>query len=289
MAFLTVSFFLLATTASALAVSIPDGSLSITADGGWPHEYGGGAYHSPVVDLAALGGGSPVALRGWVDLSQTQLPSAGAPYYFQFVMIDMDFQTNGWGARQEIKTNFTTATLGGWHGIPPQPWDRVRMETTNLAAPAGEQWYCTEGGTHDMAGGGTIYPSDRVYYFQLIVDPSTRAADLWVYGKGNPGDGPAPNWNSAVDQKQWYQVSSYTIPAAFNLSDMLVYPDLFASPDAEIGSVSTVSWQGMEIGPSVSLQQAPPAPSAIPEPMTMLAFGSAVAGLGGYIRRRRRA
>jgi hypothetical protein len=28
---------------------------------------------------------------------------------------------------------------------------------------------------------------------------------------------------------------------------------------------------------------------AIPEPMTMLAFGSAVAGLGGYIRRRRRA
>ncbi len=29
--------------------------------------------------------------------------------------------------------------------------------------------------------------------------------------------------------------------------------------------------------------------AAIPEPMTMLAFGSAVAGLGGYIRRRRRA
>jgi hypothetical protein len=28
---------------------------------------------------------------------------------------------------------------------------------------------------------------------------------------------------------------------------------------------------------------------AVPEPMTMLAFGSAVAGLGGYIRRRRRA
>jgi hypothetical protein len=29
--------------------------------------------------------------------------------------------------------------------------------------------------------------------------------------------------------------------------------------------------------------------SSVPEPMTMLAFGSAVAGLGGYIRRRRRA
>jgi outer membrane protein assembly factor BamB len=27
----------------------------------------------------------------------------------------------------------------------------------------------------------------------------------------------------------------------------------------------------------------------VPEPMTMLAFGSAVAGIGGYIRRRRRA
>lgn len=35
--------------------------------------------------------------------------------------------------------------------------------------------------------------------------------------------------------------------------------------------------------------QPPPAPAVVPEPMTMLALGSSLAGLGGYLRRRRRA
>jgi hypothetical protein len=49
---------------------------------------------------------------------------------------------------------------------------------------------------------------------------------------------------------------------------------------ARLGVDYDVYWDNLSVG----LAQAP-----VPEPMTMLAFGSAVAGLGGYIRRRRRA
>jgi hypothetical protein len=269
-------------------VSIPDGAISVVSDGGWPHEHGGGTYHSPQLDLTTLRSGSEVAIRGWVSLrgAQGPDPSGWAKYYFSWNLIDMDFETHGWAARQEVRTNFTTDNLGGWHGISPQPWDRVRLESTNLASATGEAWYCTEGGTHDVAGGGPIYPTDQLYYFQTIIDPSDRAVELWVYGKGNPGEGSAPNWNNAVDYKQWYRVSTYTIPGAFDLTNALLYPDLFASPQAPVDTVSTVRWWGMTVGRPISTQQAPP---PIPEPMTMLAFGSAVAGLSGYIRRRRRA
>jgi hypothetical protein len=273
----------------ALGVTFPSsGSLTVTGDGaGWPAEYGGGAYHSAEFDLTTLNGGNPVALRGWVDLRQTLMPDPGswAKYYFGWHLIDMNsFDNNGWGGRYEVKANFTTDNLGGWHGIPPQPWERVRLESTNMAAPTGEEWYCTQGGTHDVAGGGPIYPTDQVYYFQMIVDPATRGTELWVYGKGNPGDGPAPNWNNAVDVKQWYLASTYTIPSEFDMSRVLAYPWLMASPNAPAGSQSTVRFSFMDIGESVSTLQAPP----VPEPLTLAGLAVGAGALGGYIRRRRR-
>jgi hypothetical protein len=275
------------------AVSVTDGTLTVEGIGNWgPHNYGGGVYHTPYLDWTALNSGGPVALRGWVDLGQMSLADSGENMesYFSFTLIDWDHST--WGTRKEVKINFTNSHLDGWYGIQPQPWDRIRPEQTNLTNPPAspEEWYATEGGTSDVGSKPEIYPSDRLYYFQLIVDPNTKVFDVWVYGKGNGGGLVPPLSNNSFDTKQWYNIGQYDVSGTgFELDDILVYPHLFGGPDLLVGQASTVSWTGVEIGAPISTEVAPPSPEVIPEPITLLGTVLASGCLGGYIRRRRTA
>jgi hypothetical protein len=183
-----------------------------------------------------------------------------------------------------LKVNFTTDILEEWHGVEPQPWDRVRFESGGDGfSLSGEEWYMNDGGTNPW--NETVYhPSDRWYYFQAIVNPTTRTAELWVYGEGHTGDQSPPL--SSLPGKEWYRVSQAALPDDMSLNQMIIAPLLLNSPAIDNDETTTIRWSGVQIGDPISTQQAPP---AVPEPMTMLAFGSAVAGLGGYIRRRRRA
>ncbi len=271
----------LAATAGATSISIPDGSLTSTGSP-WGWEYGGptAPYHVKDVDVTTLNGGGPVAIRGWVDLSDTPVPTGWSKFYFAWHATD---QTLGWSARKELKANFASGVLGPWHGMPSTVWERVRLEQLGLASTSGEEWYITEGGTHDMGGGGPIYATDHFYYFQSIIDPATLGAELWVYANGNAGGVAPPNSINSTPDKAWYQVSTGSA-AGMDLTDIDYWPLLFNSDQIGPNETTTIRWYGMEVGAPISLQEAPP---PVPEPMTMAGLGLGLVGLARYLRKRK--
>ncbi|MCK4722725.1 MAG: hypothetical protein KAT75_05450, partial [Dehalococcoidia bacterium] len=106
--------------------------------------------------------GEPIALQGWVDLSEAAVANTGdwSKYYAKFSMID--------SGGQAVQVVFNNDWLGDWYEMPAQQWDRIRMENNmGLAQPL--RYYATVGGTlgYDMNGnwvgpgnGATVYPSD---------------------------------------------------------------------------------------------------------------------------------
>lgn len=74
------------------------------------------------LDLTTYNSGNPVALQGFIDVSSAPVAETGeyAKYYAQWVLRD---NQNRW-----IQITFGTDWLGSWHGIDPQPADRIRLE-----------------------------------------------------------------------------------------------------------------------------------------------------------------
>jgi len=247
------------------------------------------------LDLTTYNGGNPVALQGFIDLSTAPVAEAGeyTKYYAQWVIRD---NLDRW-----VQVTFGTDWLGSWHGILPQPADRIRLENYATAtwdtrtAPSGttycmpEEYYFTEGGTHDMAGGGPVYPTDREYYMQLVYDPDDNSLNLEVYGKGNAGDQSPPNSNNCVDYKQWYSLNDdpdfscgpiVFDPQDFDFSQVEIYAKLQSSDMVDPSDTVTYSWQCANLGGPLTFSQTP-----VPEPATMASL--AAGGIGMLLRRRR--
>jgi len=249
-----------------------------------PTGYNFGAGES--VNLNTYNSGDPVALRGCVSIADTALCETGeyTKYYCQLFMTD---DSGHW-----INTTLATDWLGGWHGIPAQPWDRIRLENYSAWGPTPsantypqpQVHYCTEGGTHDMGGGGTIYPTDQKYFVQMVADPDSHIVTLQVFGNGNAAPYDYPNWPNLTPDDSWTEIGSITIDAAdFNFASVQYYANIMTSDKADPGDSGTFRWRCMHLGDSVSLNDLPTCP--IPEPS---ALGLVGLGLVGLIRRRRR-
>jgi len=237
--------------------AIADGELTVTGTGwkavsAWLNPYGydfAADRHSYNLDCA----GEPIALQGYVDTSAAELANTGdwSKYYAKFSIRD--------SAGKTVEVVFGNDWLGQWYELPAQQWDRIRLEN-NLGLAQPQQHYATQGGVlgYDMDGiwvsagnGATVYPSSRVYFFQLIVDPEARTFTLEVLGKGSsaPANPPAawPKQNM-YDEARWLQIGTITAgPGTFNFNEVEFYSILWASTQAGADDTSTVSWYDMEI------------------------------------------
>ena len=124
------------------------------------------------------------------------------------------------------------------------------------------------------------------------LDPNTEYRMRWYHyeSRSNPGDTPGTVYRDTPAPANL--VFTTMITGTEGDPDAAGFTDFFVTPDAN-GQVSLVTglvptgarsityFNGLEIFEPVS--QAP-----VPEPATMCALGLAVAGLGGYIRKRRR-
>jgi hypothetical protein len=195
------------------------------------------------------------AIQGFVNLSDAAMPGAGewSKYYAKMILWD--------DANRRVDVVFGTDWLGGWHGIDPQPWDRIRLEN-NMGLAQPYQYYCTEGGTHDMHGGGTIYPSTGTYYFQLIADPVAKTFTLQVYGKGSsaPIDGVGWPAQNTLNEPTWLEIGTISAPS-FNFANFGMAAQLWAPIDevSESVELSTVSWEALNWGEPLTLDQTPDA------------------------------
>ena len=255
-AFLLVAL-LAAASATCVAGNLPSGTLTVGDGGGsvamWLNPTGYDfASNRHSLDLTYAG--VPVVLSGTVDLSATAMPPTGQTslYYFQVRIRD----ANG----KMLQTTLNTDGLGGWRGIPAQPWDRMRIEQDNPLLGGPQLYFCTEGGQTDD-GGGWIYPSDRVYDFEMITDPSAQTLSLRVRGKGRTN----------VDEKQWYDVGSMDV-SAFGFD--FAHTELFASLWCN-GAACSASFADMNIAPI----------QAVPEPSSLLALAGCLVSLAAIRRR----
>jgi len=259
--------------------NIGSGSLSITGTG-WTstaawlspagNEFGPESRHS--YDMS----GGNIALQGFVNVGQTADANVDdwSKYYAKFTVRD--------NASHNVDVVFGTDWLGGWSGIDPQPWDRIRMEN-NMGLDQPEQHYCTVGGTHDMGGGGPIYPSDRNYYMQLVADAPTQTFTLQAFAMGSS----APittGWppQNTLDEAVWQTIGSIQVGEDFNFANVEFCSTLWSSTQAAADETSTVSWNAMNVGTPLTTDQVP-----VPEPATLCLLG--LGGLGALIRRRRKA
>jgi len=259
---------------AATAGNISDTCLSVTGNN-WVASY---AWLNPTgydfaasrhsLDLTTCNSGDAVILSGQVDLSCVTMPTSGewSNYYAGIVLRDIN--------SKQISINFATDWLGGWHGIAPQPWDRIRLESEAPLNNGPSQYYCTEGGWTDNNPSTQIFPSDRVYDFEMSVDAAAQTIGLRVFGKGNGGGQAPPNSNNSVDYKQWYDLGTWDMSSfSFDYSQTELYAKLIASDLADPCDTSTVNFSNLDI-------------TAVPEPGSMLALISGIAGFG-LIRRRR--
>lgn len=235
----------------------PSGDLTITGTG-WKSvtAWCPCAYTYDLTDA-----GEPIALQGWVDLSEAAVANTGdwSKYYAKFSMFD--------SGGQAVEVVFCNDWLGDWYEMPAQQWDRIRMENNmGLAHPL--RYYATVGGTlgYDMDGtwvgpgnGATVYPSDGKYFFQLIADPGTETFTLQVYGMGSgapanpPDDWPKQNM---YDYPTWLELGTITA-TGFDFSEVNICAILWASTQAGAEDTTTIYWDGMTVDTPVTFGDIP--------------------------------
>ncbi len=182
------------------------------------------------------------ALEGWVDVSAAAVvnPSDWSKYYHKVQLRD--------NAGKRVDVVFGEDWLGPWHEMAPQGWNRIRLEN-NLGQPQPETYYCTVGGQarQPYPNYTTIYPTDKMFFMQLLIDAGTRACTLNVYGNGHAGGGTPPNSANSTPGNKWWTIGSITLPVDFNLANVTARCELWASTQAAPGETTTVSWHNMQI------------------------------------------
>jgi len=205
--------------------------------------------------------GGPIALQGWVDLSEAAVANAGdwSKYYAKFSMFD--------SGGHAVEVVFCNDWLGPWYEMPAQQWDRIRMEN-NMGLTQPLRYYATVGGTlgYDMDGtwvgpgnGATVYPSDGNYFFQLIADPSVETFTLQVYGMGSGAPANPPNdWpkQNMYDYPTWLELGTITA-TGFNFTEVNICAILWASTQAGAEETTTIYWDGMVVDTPVTFGDIP--------------------------------
>jgi hypothetical protein len=245
----------------------PSGSMSVTGTG-WVNDTSPATAWCPCAytyDLTATG--EPIALQGFVDTSGAALANPGdwSKYFAKFSIHD--------SSNRIVNVVFANSWLGTWYEIPPHAWDRISLETENVAGfasntPHAQQWYATEGGVlgYDMDGnwvgagnGATVYPSDQLYFFQLIADSDANTFTLQVYAMGssapaNPPDG-WPKQNM-YDHPTWLELGTITV-TEFDFTEVSICAVLWASTQAGEEDTSTISWIDMQVGAPLTFDDSP--------------------------------
>jgi hypothetical protein len=235
----------------------PSGDLTITGTG-WKSvtAWCPCAYTYDLTDA-----GEPIALQGWVDLSEAAIANTGdwSKYYAKFSMFD-----SGGNA---VEVVFCNDWLGPWYEMPAQQWDRIRMEN-NMGLTQPLRYYATVGGVlgYDMTGkwvgagnGATVYPSDGNYFFQLIADPGAETFTLQVYGMGSGAPANPPNdWpkQNMYDYPTWLELGTITA-TDFDFSHVNICAVLWASTQAGAEETTTIYWDGMTVDSPVTFGTTP--------------------------------
>ncbi len=205
--------------------------------------------------------GEPIALQGWVDLSEAAVANTGdwSKYYAKFSMFD--------SGGQAVEVVFCNDWLGPWYEMDAQQWDRIRMEN-NMGLTQPLRYYATVGGTlgYDMDGtwvgpgnGATVYPSDGNYFFQLIADPAAETFTLQVYAMGSGAPANPPNdWpkQNMYDYPTWLELGTITA-TDFDFSQVNICAILWASTQAGAEDTTTIYWDGMVVDTPVTFGQIP--------------------------------
>jgi hypothetical protein len=241
----------------------PGGDLSITGTG-WKSvtAWCPCAYTYDLTDA-----GEPIALQGWVDLSEAAIANPlpdWSKYYGMFRITD--------NSGKFVQVVFNNDYLGPWYEIPSVPWDRIRMEN-NMGLALPERWYVTVGGVlgYDMDGywvgegnGATVYPSDQYYFFQLIADPIAETFTLQIYGMGSgaqvadPPPSAKPGWpkQNMYDYPTWLELGTITT-TGFDFSEVTICAILWASTQAGAEETTTIYWDGMTVDTPVIFGEIP--------------------------------
>ena len=239
----------------------PGGELTVTGTG-WENDTSPATAWCPCAYTYDLtDAGEPVALQGWVDLSEAAVADTGdwSKYYAKFSMFD-----SGGNA---VEVVFCNDWLGSWYEMPAQQWDRIRMEN-NMGLTQPLRYYATVGGTlgYEMDGtwvgpgnGATVYPSDGNYFFQLIADPVAETFTLQVYGMGSGAPANPPNdWpkQNMYDYPTWLELGTITA-AGFDFSHVNICAILWASTQAGAEETTTIYWDGMTVDTPVTFGTTP--------------------------------
>ncbi len=215
------------------------------------------------VDLTTYNGGAPVAFRAFVDLQDCAqvAPADWFKFLGELRMVD--------DSGRMVYCGAVDTQLGMWHGIAPQVWQRLSIETRNVpgwpsSTPHGQEFYCREGGCTDYGTGTcsngryTVYPTDQVYYVQLVADPVARTFTLYAFGNGDAGGAAPPTSNNSTPGNKWWLVGSITVdPGAFNFNSVRLQTVLWHSSQALPADTSTFRWYTAHLGPMVSLADQP--------------------------------
>ena len=158
--------------------------------------------------------------------------------------------------------------LGPWYEMSAQPWDRIRMEN-NMSLQQPERYYAATGGFVGYledgtwvgpSNGATIYPSDHIYFIQLIADPVNHTLTLQVYGKGSgapsnpPAAWPKQNMNN---EPSWLEIGTINVGEGFDFSEVNLCAELWASTQAGAYETSTIDYNGIGFGTPLLFSETP--------------------------------
>lgn len=244
----------------------PSGELTVTGTGWYNDTSPATAWCPCAYTYDLTDAGEPIALQGWVDLSEAAVANTGdwSKYYAKFSMFD--------SVGKAVQVVFNNDWLGPWYEMPAQQWDRIRMEN-NMSLPMPERHYAIVGGTlgYDMDGywvgpgnGATVYPSDGNYFFQLIADPVAETFTLQVYGMGSgapaadPPPSAKPGWpkQNMYDDPTWLELGTITA-TGFDFSEVTICAELWASTQAGAEETTTIYWDGMTVDTPVTFGDIP--------------------------------